>query len=83
MGTSPALTRPAVRTWLDLAWLVRCGSAVVVFAGLSVFMLQNTGSADFSFLWMDGTAPVAVALLIATAGGILLAGFRRVVRRRG
>ncbi len=84
MGTGPAVTDPAaVRTWLDLGWLVRFGIAALVFVGLSVFMLQNTGSANFSFLWMEGTAPVAVTLLIATGGGLLLAGFRGIARRRG
>lgn len=48
-------------------------TATVVFIALIVFMLQNTGSVEVSFLGMHGTLPLAMAMLIATVGGILLA----------
>jgi uncharacterized integral membrane protein len=40
---------------------------------LAVFVLQNTQKVTISFFWWDGRAPLAAALLIATAGGLLLA----------
>lgn len=51
-------------------------TAVVVTAALLVllvvFIAQNTADVHISFLGWDGTAPLAVALLIATVGGIVL-----------
>jgi uncharacterized integral membrane protein len=45
--------------------------AVVIF--LAVFVLQNTQKVRVAFLGWDGRAPLAAALLIATAAGLLLA----------
>jgi uncharacterized integral membrane protein len=47
-------------------------TGTVVFIALIVFMLQNTRSVEIFFLGMHGTLPLAMALLIATVGGILL-----------
>jgi uncharacterized integral membrane protein len=54
---------------------------------LIVFIAQNTQDVHVSFLTWDGTTPLAVALLIALVGGILLtavAGLLRIwqLRRR-
>jgi uncharacterized integral membrane protein len=54
---------------------------------LIVFIAQNTQDVHVSFLAWDGTTPLAVALLIAAVGGILLtaiAGLLRIwqLRRR-
>ncbi|GAA4701891.1 LapA family protein [Nocardioides conyzicola] len=54
---------------------------------LIVFIAQNTQRVEVSFLAWDGTTPLAVALLIALVGGILLtavAGLLRIwqLRRR-
>jgi uncharacterized integral membrane protein len=54
---------------------------------LIVFIAQNTQDVHVSFLTWDGTTPLAVALLIAAVGGILLtavAGLLRIwqLRRR-
>ena len=54
---------------------------------LIVFIAQNTQDVHVSFLSWDGTTPLAVALLIALVGGILLtavAGLLRIwqLRRR-
>ena len=65
-----------------MTW-VSFGAAAVMFIALSVFMLQNTGTAEFSFLWLDGTVSVAVVVLIAAVGGFFLALFRGLVGRRG
>jgi uncharacterized integral membrane protein len=36
-------------------------------------MVQNTGSVEVTFLWMHGTVPLALALLIAGVGVAILA----------
>jgi uncharacterized integral membrane protein len=46
---------------------------VVVLVLLAVFVLQNTRSVEISFLAWTGTAPLAAALLIATAAGLAIA----------
>jgi uncharacterized integral membrane protein len=46
---------------------------VVVLVLLAVFVLQNTQQVRVSFLGWDGSAPLAAALLIATAAGLLIA----------
>jgi len=67
-----------------------CAAALVSVA-LIVFMLQNTRSVEVSFLWLHGTLPLALALLIAAVGSAILtmvAGtarisqLRRLARRR-
>lgn len=40
---------------------------------LIVFMLQNTRSVEVTFLWMHGTLPLALALLITGVGVAILA----------
>jgi uncharacterized integral membrane protein len=65
-------------------------AAALVFILLIVFVMQNTGSVQVSFFGLHGTLPLAMALLIAMVGGILLtlvfgtariAQLRRLVRR--
>jgi uncharacterized integral membrane protein len=46
---------------------------VVLLVLLAVFILQNTESVRISFLGWEGDAPLAAALLIATAIGLLIA----------
>ncbi len=46
---------------------------LVVVVGLAVFVLQNTQKVRIAFLGWEGRAPLAAALLIATAAGLLLA----------
>jgi lipopolysaccharide assembly protein A len=59
----PAVTRP-IRTRTGAMWVGLCLAAVLLVA-LIVFMLQNTTPVEVSFLGWTGTAPLAVALLIA------------------
>ena len=46
---------------------------VVLLVLLAVFVLQNTQKVEISFLGWSGNAPLAAALLIATAAGLVLA----------
>lgn len=58
---------------------------VVVLVALAVFVLQNTQQVQVSFFGWDGTAPLAAALLIATAAGLLIAvsaGALRIIQLR-
>ena len=82
--------RPVPRTRWSAAWAGVCAAALALVA-LIVFMLQNTGSVEVTFLWMHGTLPLAMALLIAAVGAAILtmvfgAGritqLRRLARRR-
>jgi putative membrane protein len=73
---------PSTRT--GRAWASLC-AAVLAFVVLIVFMMQNTRSAEVSFLWMHGTIPLALALLIAAVGSALLTmvvGVARVTQLR-
>ena len=46
---------------------------VVLLVLLAIFVLQNVQSVEVSFLEWTGHPPLAAALLIATAGGALIA----------
>ncbi len=76
--TSPAPTPPTPPTKDPLrhsrtsgAWTAVVIAAVLLVL-LIIFIAQNTDDVHISFLAWDGDAPLAVALLIATVGGILL-----------
>lgn len=64
-------SRPAARTRTSAAWVGAC-LASAVLSLLILFLLQNTGSVEVSFLWMHGSLPLAIALLMAGVGASLL-----------
>jgi uncharacterized integral membrane protein len=83
--------RPAgvPRTRTGSAWVALIGAALLAVL-LIVFLVQNTRSTEISFLWMTTSTPLAVALLIAAVGSVLLtlilgtariAQLRRLVRK--
>jgi len=85
-----ARKRAVPRTRLSVAWIGICGAALAAVA-LIVFMLQNTRPVEVSFLWLHGTLPLALALLVAGVGSVLVAlvfgvarmtQLRRLARRR-
>jgi len=65
---SPAQV-PSTRT--GAAW-VALGAATLLAVLLIIFLVQNTRSTEISFLWMTTSTPLAVALLIAAVGSVLL-----------
>lgn len=84
------MTSRVPRTRTGAAWISICALALG-FVVLIVFMLQNTGSVQLSFLWMDASVPRALALLIAAVGAAIVAmtigaarmtQLRRLVRQR-
>jgi putative membrane protein len=60
------------RTRTSAAWFGICTGAVALVV-LIVFMLQNTRSVEVTVLWMHGSVPLALALLIAGVGLAVLA----------
>jgi uncharacterized integral membrane protein len=74
----------AGRAWVGIS----AGTLLAVL--LIIFLVQNTGSTEISFLWMTTSTPLAVALLIAAVGSVLLtliigtariAQLRRLIRK--
>ncbi|MGN9909308.1 lipopolysaccharide assembly protein LapA domain-containing protein [Phytohabitans sp. LJ34] len=59
------------RTRTGAAWFGICATALLSVI-LIVFMVQNTRSVRVDFLWMDGSLPLALALLVAATGAALL-----------
>jgi uncharacterized integral membrane protein len=66
---STANRLPHTRT--GAAWFGICAAALISVV-LIVFMAQNTGRVEVNFLWMHGTLPLALALLIAAVGAAIL-----------
>jgi uncharacterized integral membrane protein len=62
---------PLRRSRTSGAWLGVVAAAVLLLL-LVVFIAQNTQDVQISFLWVDGSAPLSVALLIAAVIGIAL-----------
>lgn len=65
-------------------WVATVGLGLLLVL-LVVFIAQNTDTTTVKFLSFEGETPVAVALLIATAAGILLtatAGTLRILQLR-
>lgn len=81
---------PVPRTRAGAAWAAPIGAALLAVL-LIIFLVQNTRSTEVSFLWMTTSTPLAVALLIAAVGSVLLtlilgtariAQLRRLVRKQ-
>lgn len=82
---------PLRRSRTGGAWVGVVVSALLLVV-LVIFIAQNTEDAQISFLWWEGSAPLAVALLIAAVTGIVITALigtlriwqlRRRVRRGG
>jgi uncharacterized integral membrane protein len=62
---------PLRRSRTSGAWTAVVVAAVLLLL-LIVFIAQNTDDAHISFLGWDGGVPLAVALLIAAASGVII-----------
>jgi uncharacterized integral membrane protein len=72
------------RTRTGATWFGICAAAVTLVV-IIVFMLQNTRSVEVSFLWMHGTLPLALGLLIAGVGTaivVIVVGTARIAQLR-
>jgi uncharacterized integral membrane protein len=79
-----AVSSTVPRTRVGLAWVGVCMAALVAVA-LIVFMTQNTRRVQISFLWMSTETPLAIALLIASVGSVivtLILGTARILQLR-
>ena len=87
-GTSPAPS-PAPQklprsSRTGRVWVAVCAAALLAVA-LIVFMLQNTHTVEVNFLGMTGSTSLALMLLIAAVGAVLLTlivGSVRIVQLR-
>ncbi|TDC50935.1 DUF1049 domain-containing protein [Jiangella ureilytica] len=80
----PAPPPPAAPARVSAAWAGSCVAALILVI-LIAFMLQNTSRVDVAFLWLEGSVPLALALLIAGVGaGLVVAvvGAARITQLR-
>jgi uncharacterized integral membrane protein len=56
----------------SVAWFAVVALAALLLL-LIIFIAQNTQDVEVSFLWWDGSAPLAVSLLVAALVGIVIA----------
>src|SRR5688572_28540082 len=70
VGTASSPTSPQ-RTRISATWFGVCAAALTLVV-LIIFMMQNTRSVEVNFLWLHGTVPLALALLIASLGTAVL-----------
>jgi uncharacterized integral membrane protein len=66
--TDPLRASRTSRLWAGV------GALAVVLVLLVIFIAQNTQSVEVSFLGWNRHPPLAVALLVATIAGLVLAG---------
>jgi uncharacterized integral membrane protein len=77
--TPPPTKDPLRRSRTSGAFIATMGLGLVLLL-LIIFIAQNTQDVHVSFLTWDGTTPLAVALLIAAVGGILLTALAALLR---
>jgi uncharacterized integral membrane protein len=78
-GKDPLRGSRTSGTWVAVVALV------VVLVLLAIFILQNTQSVEVSYFGWSGHAPLAAALLIAVAAGLVIAviaGSMRILQLR-
>ena len=83
-STSTAAGPSAGPTRLSAVWLAT-GLALLLLILLIVFILQNSPRVEVQFLWMAGSIPLGMALLIAAVTGgvvVAIAGIARVTQLR-
>ena len=68
---SPPPRQPVRGTRTGRVWVGVCAAALITVA-LIIFMVQNTRTVQVTFLGLTGTTSLALMLLIAAVGGILL-----------
>lgn len=89
VDTQPVPGKRGPRTRTAATWFGICVAALLLVV-LIVFMLQNTDRVEVNFLGWQGTAPLALTLLIAAVGAAIatmavgvarIAQLRRLTRR--
>jgi uncharacterized integral membrane protein len=80
--TATSSRRKVPRTRAAATWFGICAAAATLVV-LIIFMLQNTRAVEVSFLWMHGTLPLALGLLIASVGtaiAVMVVGTARIAQ---
>ncbi len=75
---------PLARTRVSALWVGIIVFAIILIL-LLVFVLQNTAKVPITYFWLTGHIPLAVAMLLSAAAGVLLtaiAGTLRIVQLR-
>lgn len=83
-GPSSEPRPPVHTTRTGRLWVAVCVAALITVA-LIIFMIQNTHTVTVTFLGMTGSTSLALMLLIAAIGGILLTlllGSARIIQLR-
>lgn len=73
-SSAPSSPRPRQQvrgTRTGRVWVGVCAAALITVA-LIIFMIQNTHTVQVTFLGLTGSTSLALMLLIAAVGGILL-----------
>ena len=68
-SSRPRQRVPGTRT--GRVWVGVCAAALITIA-LIIFMIQNTHTVQVTFLGLTGSTSLALMLLVAAVGGILL-----------
>ena len=63
-GSASLSATPPPFTRISGTWVAICAAAAFTVL-MIIFLLQNQHSVSVQFLWMQGTFPMAIALLIA------------------
>lgn len=71
-AAAESATARVTRTRISAAWMGVCAAALALIV-LIIFIAQNTRRVQVSFLWLDGTVPLALALLIAAVASAVVA----------
>jgi putative membrane protein len=83
-GASPAPQKLPRSSRTGRVWVAVCAAALLAVA-LIVFMLQNTHTVEVNFFGMTGSTSLALMLLIAAVGAVLvtlIVGSARIVQLR-
>ena len=77
---TPTPAEPARK--LDVRWLTRMSSIVILLGVFATFVLQNTESVDVEFLWLDFEVSLIILLVASAFIGMLVWGLGGVLSRR-
>jgi uncharacterized integral membrane protein len=80
----PSVHSQVPATRVGAAWVAIC-TVTLLLVVLIVFMLQNTRDVEVTLLWMHGSLPLALALLIASVGtaiATMVVGAARITQLR-
>jgi uncharacterized integral membrane protein len=81
---TPQASKRALRTRVSASWTAVVVAALVLVL-LVIFIAENTQHSSVNFLWLHGTAPTAVVLLIAATAGalvVVIVGMARILQLR-